>query len=477
MSSDTFDSRQLHPVGVLILGLGGLREAGLPVLVIGALSVAEGGVETSDFLVTIGFAAFAAVLAAAAGAFAWMTTKFSLSPEALSFETGWLSTKETTIPLERVQSLDEVVGPLHRLFRVVRVDVQTAGGEAGGEISLAAVGPDVVATLRRAVAARGGLALEAEARGPVRRLGRGALLAAALTSGRLGVLLPVVAFVPQVLDELFFPSSGNGDRETDPGALLGLAPDSAAEWLTVGAVLLGAAWALSALGVLVAFAGFEAERASDRLLIRRGLLQRRLATVPISRVQAVRVVEGVLRQPFRLASVRVEVAGYAEEDAAAQTLFPLLRRDEVPDLLRTLLPELAGEVGPLRPAPARALRRYVLPRVLVALAAGTGVWLAAGTPAALALAVPAAVAGLLAHRAAGCSIRDGRVAVRFRRLARTTLLGPARLTQGHSVRQSPLQRRAKLADFEITLGADGRGRVRHLEAADAWAAWHAATAG
>ena len=64
-------------------------------------------------------------------------------------------------------------------------------------------------------------------------------------------------------------------------------------------------------------------------------------------MHAVRVVEGLLRQPFGLAQVRVESAGYAAEAATAQTLFPLMRRTEVPGLLREVLPELADGLGDL----------------------------------------------------------------------------------------------------------------------------------
>ena len=111
-------------------------------------------------------------------------------------------------------------------------------------------------------------------------------------------------------------------------------------------------------GSLVAFAGFTVTRDGDRLRIRRGLLQRREAAVPVRRVHGVRVVEGLLRRPFGLATLRVEVAGYAAEASAARTLFPLLRRDEVEPFLAELLPELADDPRGL--AAAAEARRAAL---------------------------------------------------------------------------------------------------------------------
>jgi putative membrane protein len=193
----------------------------------------------------------------------------------------------------------------------------------------------------------------------------------------------------------------------------------------------------------------------------------------VRRVQAVRVVEGVLRRPFGLAALRVEVAGYAEEAAAARTLFPLLRRAEIEPFLAALLPELADDPGGLEPPPARAARRYVLPRALAGLVAGGAacLLLPAVAPWPLLLAPLLALDGWLDYRAAGWRLRDGRLAMRSRRLAWSTLLTPAARLQQHSIAQSPLQRRARLADLAVAVGKGGHAQVRHLElpvAAELW---------
>ena len=217
---------------------------------------------------------------------------------------------------------------------------------------------------------------------------------------------------------------------------------------------------------MLAFAGFTIARDEDRLRVTRGLLSRREATVPVARVQAVRVVEGVLRRPFGLATVRAEVAGYAKEAAAAQTLFPLLRRSEVQPFLAELLPELADGIDDLQGAPRRALRRYLLPPTALWLALGAAACVAipSAAPWPLLAALPAAALGAARWRAAGWRIEDRRVAVRFRRLARTTVLAPAARLQQHGVRQTVLQRRAQLADVDVRVGAGTRGLVRHLDA-------------
>jgi putative membrane protein len=232
------------------------------------------------------------------------------------------------------------------------------------------------------------------------------------------------------------------------------------------------AWLLSTLGAVVAFGGFTVTRDGDRLRIRRGVVQRSEATVPVRRVRAVRVVEGVFRRPFGLAALTVEVTGYADEASAARTLFPLVRVRDVQAFLDEFLPELADDPRGLTPPPPRAARRYLLPPALAGVAVTIGAWFVVGAFAPLALVAGAAY-GHARWRAAAWRLADGRLAVRSMLLARTTVLAPARFRESHTIAQNLFQRRADLADLEVAFGKQTTARIRHLEAADARAAWSA----
>jgi putative membrane protein len=453
--------RRLHPAGIAVLAVGSLRELALPLGVAFAATVLGTG-GGQPILRALVYATIGALIAAITGAVRWMTTRWSVGEGRIRLRTGVLSEKETDVPLSRVQAIDTVHGPLQRVFGVRGVQVQTAGGGRQAELTLPAVGLADVELLRAAVRRQPGPRAAAEP-APLaeRRLGRRRLLVAALTAGQLGVLLPALAVVPQLMDELWSDDLRRAGRDG-----LGVVPESAPEWILAGAGVLALAWLVSTVGAVFAFAGFTVARDEDRLRVRRGLLARREATVPVARVQAVRVVEGWLRRPFGLATVRAEVAGYAKEAAAAQTLFPLLRRAEVQPFLAALLPELADGIDGLDGAPRRALRRYVLPPAALLLVLGAAACLAlpGSAPWPLLAVLPAAAYGASCWRAAGWRIEDGRLAVRFRRMARITVLAPAARLQEHGVRQTVLQRRVRLADVEVRVGAGTRGTVRHLDA-------------
>jgi putative membrane protein len=447
-----FEPRRLHRSGIAVYAVNTLREAALPLIVLVVISGLGGGLDERALLRGLTFAVLGIIASTALGYWRWWTTTWWVTPEAIHHKTGLIGLKETDVPLTRIQSLDLEQGPVQRLFGVYAAHVQTGGGGAKGEIVLAAVGDDDLRDLRALIADRRPAPV-AEAAGPERRLERRMLLVAALTAGQLGVILPAVAGFFQLVQS-----------SLDEDDAVRLIPHTVGTAVLAAAGLLVVAWLLSVIGSVVAFASFTVTREGDRLRIRRGLLARREATVPVERVRAVEVVEGVLRLPFRLAALRMEVIGHAKEQAAAQALFPLLRRDEVRPFLDDLLPELADDLDGLEPPPPRAARRYALPPAALGLAVSIVVWVV--TPAgawALPLAALLAAYGLARFRAAGWRLRDGRLAVRTLRLARTTVFGPAALRESHELAQNLFQRRGRLADVVVAFGKRTSARVRHLE--------------
>lgn len=455
-SAPTIEPRRLHRAGIAVYAFNALREAALPLVALVLVSGLGGGLDERALLRGLGFLVVGVVAATALGYWRWWTTTWWTTPDAIHHKSGLIGLKETDVPLTRLQALDLEQGPVQRLFGVYSVHVQTGGGGAKGEIVLEAVGEEEVRELRSLAADRRAAPV-AEAAGPERRLSRGMLLVTALTAGQLGVILPALAGFVQLVQQ-----------SLDEDDAVRLIPDTVSAAVLAAAGLLVAAWLLSVLGSVVAFAGFTVRRQGDRLRIRRGLLARREATVPVERVRAVEVVEGLLRLPFGLAALRMEVIGHAKEAAAAQTLFPLLRRAEVRPFLAELLGELADDLDGLERPPARAARRYALPPAVLGAVVAAAAW--ALTPAGP-WVLPAVLLlggyGLLRYRTAGWRLADGRLAVRSLLVARTTVLGPARHREWHERRQNLLQRRAGLADVFVAFGKRTGARVRHLEAATA----------
>lgn len=480
---------RLHPVAMLLEALTNLRRwasaAAIP------LVVTFFGNRELGFLVILLFAALIIlVLSAIWGFLAWQNTLYWVDQGAFHFRRGVVGKSERSIPLEHIQSVDVVQGIVQRLFGVVEIRIETAGGGGGkqgaSDAALPALSRAAANTLQAELATRRRVAVaapDADAddvpAGPVviRRLGVGRLLLAGATSGQIGVALPIIGAASQLLDNVF-------SDERAIGLTRSLFPRSISTLVIVFLAILFLAWLVSIFGAVLAYAGFTLSRDGENLRIRRGLLERREVTIPLKRIQAVRTVEGVLRQPFGLVLLRMDSAGYGGNAGVSTTLFPLLSRHEVQAFLRDATPEFAVSAQ-LQPLPRRSLRRYIFrevrPLLLLAVplaaalvllsentflrdrwpyfAAGYALWL-----------IALAGYGWWQFAGAGWALHDDRLVLRVRRLARSTAIIPRRRLQTRSLSQSPFQRRAGLATLGAKIASGSGGSTLSLVDMDAAAA-------
>jgi putative membrane protein len=451
--------QRLHPAAFLVHVLKALRDAIVPLLLALFAGARNPGTGT-----LVAFAVVAASLLI--GWARWRSTRYWVTDGALHFRSGVFSPDTTVVPIARITAVDEAQGPVQRAFGVLALDVQTAGGGAGGEVQLTAVSREAAAALRAALGhAATAPSPEAEEVAEWRLTPR-MLALAALTGPQLAVLAPVAGAFAAGSQQLF------GSDEA--GEVIRHAPGTVHGWVLLVLALVGAALLVSLAGAVVTFSGFLVRREPTRLRVQRGLLQRRVATIDIARVHAVRIVEGVVRMPLGYCSVRLEVAGYAKERSAAQTLVPLCRRDEVAAVLARLVPELPSPVGaPARP-PARARRRYLtvpgLSGALAGLVAGVVIAVLGGPWWGWVAAVAGGALGVLAGcgrwRAAGWWQHDGVVAFRARRmLARRVTVAAVGRLQHRELSCSLPARRAGLASVGFAVASGAQAAVAHLERA------------
>ena len=232
---------------------------------------------------------------------------------------GLLTRVRRTIPTRRIQSLTATESPLHRWFRRQSLELRTVGGAAssgddvdfdpssdGGRAESQWLAPMVDAAqvphLLRQVLPEvdlAGVAWRRLAAGARRRLlVRGLAVAAALT---------LLATLP----------AGPWGLALAPPAVL-------AAFLHAQRWVAHAAWAVTAWGVL----------------FRSGWWTRRLAIVPLARIQTVGLGESPFDRRHRMASVRIDTAGGA---AGGYTIaIPYLEKTVAADVARRLYAE-AGE--------------------------------------------------------------------------------------------------------------------------------------
>ncbi|HVM13462.1 MAG TPA: PH domain-containing protein [Egibacteraceae bacterium] len=443
---------RLHPAVMVIWPLAQIGPL-LLLLVAGALSPIVAGVLL--------------VSSAAASAVRYARFTWRVDDDALVIEQGLLLRQRRVIPLERIQSVDLARKVRHRAFGVVEVRVEAVGGgTTEGRLDALSVpdGQRLRALLLRerdrvagSAAAAGGpsaaRAVGAPSAAPaasgaaegalLARLGPDRLVVAGLTGGRVGVAAALLGFLQQVfaerLDELL---------EAAP-ALLGLRGIVA-----VVVIAVVGAFVLSIVATVVAYWDFTLTREGPSLRVRRGLLEQRSDTLPLRRVQAVRVEENLIRRLLGFAAVKVDVAGRSGgEGRDTGILLPLGRRSEAFALAQRVLDVDGIAELDLAPMPARARNRRLVRAVVgvvVLTVPAVVVFDATGLLAALLLA-PAVGAAIGSYRALGHAEAEGFVVARSGLLVRRTAFVPKARLQSLALTATPLQRLRGLATLDLQI--------------------------
>jgi putative membrane protein len=427
--------------------------------------------------------ALGALILLAWSALEWLRRTWTLEGGALRLEEGVLSRKLRAVPFDRIQQVDLVRKPLHRLLGVASLRVETAGGGSAAEVDLDVVtlaeAQALRSTLLRAKAQAAGAVAPAGVQTPAQveaaptraervllRLRVGEVVLAGITGSRaaaalvvLGPLSQVTDWVPGLDDWLLARFDPESVTPTTPVAFLVVAALAVVVWL-----------GLAALSSVVTDYGFTLARVGDDLVVRRGLLERREAVLPLARLQVVRVEESLLRRVLALASVRLQSAGRTGrgDETASRLAIPVLQRTEVNRVLGELLPG-ASPIPPLRAPPPAARRRAVvrslLRTTLAAAVVAVAVWLlAAGNGFGVAqgsalLLVPllalAVLYGLAAYRGLGHAAGAAFLYARSGVAIRVITVVPVAKAQSGSVRSSVFQRRAGLATLHVDIAGGG----------------------
>ena len=428
----------------------------------------------------------------------WLRRTYALEGGALRLEEGVLSRKLRAVPFDRIQQVDLVRKPLHRLLGVATLRVETAGGGSAAEVDLDVVTLPEARALRaillrakagatgttagRAAAAglAGGAAgagvaevdsataaevAEAPAERVLLRLRLAEVMLAGITGSRAAAALVVLGPLSQATD--WFP--GLSDwlfRRFNPEAV---APTTPPAFLAVAVLALVVWLGLAAASSIVTDYGFTLARVGDDLVVRRGLLERREAVLPLARLQVVRIEESLLRRLLRLASIRIQSAGRTggSDQTASRLAIPVLQRTEVNRLLGELLPGAAPVLRLLAPPPAarrRAVTRSVLRTAVLVAAVALALWrltspgavgLASAAVLVVAVLALAVAAGLAAYRSLGHAAGRGFLYARVGVAIRVTTVVPVAKAQSGSVRTTPFQRRSGLATLHVDIAGGG----------------------
>lgn len=488
----------MSPLGPLFVTLSVIRAIGTVNLgVFGALILSSG---------RIWLAGVALVAIMIMATIRWWRFRYYLDGDEFIVESGLLSLKRSTVPLERVQSVSTRQNLLHRMSGLVEAQVETAGS-SGSEVSLTAVKMDVARSLRRLTTATatsvvteteqpGGSAVHAASRvdgavpappergihgrevGEVMVMHRSPseLIIASLLRSPAALLAGPILIVftfGQILGDFFGEWASNLAEQIAESTALIVA--SVVLIVVTGLVV-------SVLVPLFLLYDLTLTRTRGGLRMNAGLISKREKTVSIERVQMLIAKQNLLERRRSIESLTLPTAGRI---SPTQVNTPQGRAQQPITLPGTTPAESARVRDMLAPgslgaasdrlangiSPA-AIRRWtawigVLPAVVAAVA----LWFAVGAWSLLALlwVIPIFLLAKWSHYNWRWELDDEVLRISKGRYGLTTWTVPVRKTQAVQVVQGIFHRRRDLANVLVSTAATGKLLVVHLPLASAQA--------
>lgn len=432
----------------------------------------------------------------------WITIRYRVTAERLQVRRGWLVRTHTSIPRERIRSVDITASPLYRVFQLASVKIGTGRHAGAGreEIKLDGVSPAEAERLRAVLLYRaepGGPAAEPSVRTEPAEPASRALARLDWSWIRYGPLTTSsLLAVFGALGVLYKPLDAMG---IDPPDLirLGVVRGAVGEfrsvplWLSITVIVLVLA-VVAVVGALLLFAlawsGYRLDDDGDTLRTRRGLLTTRSVTLEKRRLRGVEIAEPLLLRAGRGARLNVVAVGLdsghggrggpnRDKDRNVRALLPPAPRTEAHRVARLVLGEDPTTEVALRPHPRAALRRRINRALLVTLAVAVvlavlGVWwLPIWAWACALVLVPALLPfSFDAYRSLGHGIAGRYLVTRSGTGIRRTAGLRRDGVIGWTLTRSPFQRRAGLVTLTATTAAnDGAYKIRDLDPATALA--------
>lgn len=460
------EPKRLHPIAVLLNIIKSIKELVIPFLLVivipGKNEGIPGWIQPLVISVIILFLIVIAFLQ-------WFRFTYRIEEGEFRIESGVFVRKKRYIKFDRIHSIDISEGIIQRIFRLVKVNIETAGGSQADA---------VLSAIRKSDARRINSFISEEKNkntnnpldededevagyedaaksASVFKQTLPQLFVMAATSGAVGVFLSGgIAFISQ-FDEMIPFERIFKDYE---------------DFIGMGTIILSVlalvallvVYVLATLSMVIKYASFTVIKTDDEIVISRGLLEKRQLTIPIHKIQGIRIMENFVRKPLGLATVYLEYAGGSMEDKESLSimLFPLIKKGHLPEKILEILPVFQTTTE-MKPLPKYALSRYVFRKVLYIIPIiGAMVWFVRPWGLLSFLIVPLAIFwGYMQYRDAGWSIKGNLLLLSSRFFSKQTLIMQRSRIQSITYKKSWFQNRKELATISASIKSGVTSRV------------------
>ena len=346
---------RLHPL-YLVTGLGQTVRGAWGLLAGGAVLASQG-----RWWIAIALVIGSAVVSFISLLLRWLKLEYRVGAHELRIDSGWLNRTSRAIPFDRVTDVDLEQGPIHRLFGLARVKLET-GASAGGkeeEGVLHTISLERAEALREHIRVRKGLAPAAvvgsavtEDTTPIYSMDKRRVLTAGLFNFSLAVIAGLFTVTQTMGDTLGFDpferqfwidllarSESLSQIVMAHQIIAGIAG-------TLVLVLLGIGTGL--VRTVLREYGFRLDRTETGFRRRRGLLTLTDVSIPAKRVQAALLGSGPIRRRFNWWELKLQSLSQ-DGGKGDHVVAPLAQPEEAEQILESLQWPVSPSSGGWRP--------------------------------------------------------------------------------------------------------------------------------
>lgn len=293
------------------------------------------------------------ILAAAAGFLSWYFTRYVIDDDELRVETGWLAKRSRRIAFQRVQSVDIIQPLAARIFGLVELRIEAGAGDSR----------TVLRYLTRKQATQFRDYLMARAHGDqVTVAGSSSLPEASAFTDLSAAERTLVTISPGLLVLGLVLST---EFAISVAVLIIVVVVSS----IAGTPVIGLAGLIPMVLTIVSLIGrrvtaqfnYTLAESSRGLRITRGLTNLTSQSLPLNRIQGIRIVQPLFWRMLGLTRVDVDVLGYGANSEQGENstdvsniLLPIARDEQVRTALSRVLPHADPDSIELHPSPKRA---------------------------------------------------------------------------------------------------------------------------
>ncbi|WHX62575.1 PH domain-containing protein [Peribacillus frigoritolerans] len=295
----------------------------------------------------------------------WYTYKYQIKEGTLYITSGLVSKSYRTVPLHKVQNVQQRTTLFHKIFRLTSLTFETGMTGDQGSVPFEMISPKEAERLEGEYASKQEIPVNdipeeriAEDMEPANEKtihftpSKHDVLKASFTSLSFLALIPILATLYNTLDDFI-------DLENAEG-FFGKLLDT---WWIITIVITGLICVAVAFGIVstfVKYGKYEISSDLERIYIKKGVLDESAFSIRKEKVQAVEITQSIIKRVLGLAEVKLISAGSTgDEELETNTLYPFLSIERAYGMVEEILPAYNVERS-MRPLSKQAFKIRML---------------------------------------------------------------------------------------------------------------------